>query len=259
MSNNRCCTGISFNQKIQATTIQLATPVLGSTARFLLEQVEDDAIAYLHEVTEKYANAAGAAFKAFENFKTLSGGNPDSISMARLYALADTLFQLADNDPVIEQRINKSIRDTSLQRLFHAGPPAFFEQKQSDSRQEGLALVDLRAQLALIEVLEYCSNKTAGGGAFDVHVPGISPMAVYPRVGEPFRADFFLMTYSSFYPSGMAVKINGNFYPVREGVAKYSHVFTKPGKHILNVQMEVKELKRKPVFSKEFEVNVLPR
>jgi hypothetical protein len=163
--------------------------------------------------------------------------------------LADTFCTMVDYDP------NESAYIKNV--LLGDEHDYWFDHLNIDLGKTPLFIHELllRADLALVGVLNYCMTKTSPG--IIVNYWGFRPsVAAYSsaiRPGETYRAEIFTSMYSTRFDN-TAFKVNGKILPIKEGIANFSKRYTTPGEKTFKVEMEVKDRKTGEIYtsSKEF-------
>ncbi|MCB0533390.1 MAG: hypothetical protein KDD14_14405 [Saprospiraceae bacterium] len=242
-----------LTQKLCGETIKLAMPFLDGYSRYLHDEIEKNAAAYLNDHTWKYRVFADSAQKAHAHFVSRLDQESGSISKglpSALKALADTLNRVSDDDPAVAFHIENAILKRDFMTALKPGALALEYQK---------AVLMLRARSSELAVLEYGEQKTGGGCGFDVHLPAMNYSYLNPKVGELFQAEVYLSNYFSDPQGNMEITVDGDTLSIREGLAHYKRRFPSAGRHTLEVQINLQVGPEIQTYTKLFEVNVLPR
>ena len=163
-------------------------------------------------------------------------------------ALVGTFCEMVDYDPNESDIIKKALLGDERHHWFDhlnidlSRTPAFTHE------------ILLRADIALVVVLNYCKSKISPGIICDWGFrPSIEPYSSSIRPGETYRAEIFTSVYSTRFDN-TAFKVNGKILPIKEGVANFSKRYMTPGEKTFKVEMEVKDRKTGEIYtsSKEF-------
>jgi len=165
--------------------------------------------------------------------------------------LADTFCTMVDYDPNKSDSIKKVLlRDEHHYWFDHLNidlgrTPAFTHE------------ILLRADIALVVVLNYCKAKISPGIICDWGFrASIAPQSSYIRPGETYRAEIFTSVYSTRLDN-TAFKVNGKILPIKDGIASFSKRYTTPGEKTFKVEMEVKDRKTGEIYTSSREFGLL--
>lgn len=173
-----------------------------------------------------------------------------------LIAMRDTLIAACDKDHACDQ---------ILKEMVPAADDAYWKAAAQLDAMHQADMLRLQTALASSVAMQYRyatvrGSETGGGWGGS---PGIMNLQIFPAVGEWYEAGFFLSEYFSFPTSiRFRFKINGKPYPEKDGAVRYQQRFTRPGKHRLQVEIDVLATRDSTVLAtstQDFEINVLPR
>lgn len=123
-------------------------------------------------------------------------------------------------------------------------------------------MLRLRTALAGNVAMSYLYDRVRGrdhGG--DWRIPDMVNPQLNPSVGEWYETAFFVREFP-LVPMKLRFKINGKPYTEKYSAVHYQQRFTRPGKHRLQVEVDMLATRDSSVLAtstQDFEINVLPR
>jgi hypothetical protein len=202
-----------------------------------------------------------SALEAVDGALSVSPNHSLSISPQIFRQLQDSL--LLTYRPVEE--INTEISQLLTGDPYQLAPERlnnFLETASRIDRSQMLNNLQLHAVLALQKALLYYYINTMPDVNYTLNrlTPTLSPKKWCLKTGELFEADIFLSGYSDMQHYTEAT-VNGEPFPVRDGMLRFSRRFETPGEHPLTVTLKyanplTNEMK---TFIRTFQVYIQPR
>lgn len=174
-----------------------------------------------------------------------------------LQELSDSLLSFANKDSVVVARLQTLVTEPAA-ALKSPETLCFF--KYAHKSQVGLYLKDLawKLELALNFLMPDLNDQV---NPPRIRFDSLAPLVSYKqcaRVGQPFTGEVYLQSYCSSIDDKLECRINGQKYPVRNGLVHLQLSFPSPG----NYQQAVKICIKNPLteelrtYTKTFDLTI---
>lgn len=248
---------LRFQRALGACLNAAANAITRENERYLVE-VERSADTYRHDIGEDFRNRARQVSRLVAEFQQAT--SPEKNNLPAFSQLRDSilpyvpeieeiqqdLFHFVENDPFL-------LPPAVVRQLLKKAAPV-------DTAQL-IAAQQLRAALVGRSLLRYYYVATMPDAdiIYSRFLPMMSVRQIYPRAGKPFEADIFLSGYSP-QQYNTNVTINGEPYPLADGLVKYRTTFSKPGNYLVTTQFNVKNPLTGTVqtYMRTFDIQVMP-
>lgn len=258
-------------QRALGSCLQAACETVNRQNAKLLEDINRFTSAYRYAVADSFRHKATQTFRSVMRFQdelsAFDSANWDRLVSVKQNPAWQEMSKLQDSvwlsyRPVEE--INVEIRRLLTGDNYQwpaVQLSAFLARADAVDRAQMLNSLKLRAALAANKALGYYLQNTMP----DVDLissaltPTLSPKKYCLKTGELFEADIFLSGYSPAQHYTEAT-VNGEPFPVRDGMLQYKRIFEKPGEHPLTVGLKYKNPLTGEVksFLKTFYVYIRP-